>query len=142
MAEFSINSNHWMYESKRFLLSFYASKSCHLWEYTFKLVNSTGFSAHVQKIFPPFKQVWSLGFLWSIMRHFDRFFCLIFKMEFNPLPDLLNSGIVIIEISLFYSGKNLESKICIFQTFLDNMAMFNLSSRTTTCENTSNTSSR
>ena len=43
-------------------------------------------------------------------------------MEFNPLPDLLNTGFTIIEISLFYGGENLEAKIC--KDFLDNMAMF------------------
>ena len=45
-------------------------------------------------------------------------------MEFNPLPDLLNTGFTVIEIGLFYEGENLEGKICRFQTFLDNMAMF------------------
>ena len=45
-------------------------------------------------------------------------------MEFIPLPDLLNIGFKIIEIGLFYGGENLKTKICRFQTFLDNMAMF------------------
>ena len=45
-------------------------------------------------------------------------------MEFNPLPDLLNTGYTIIEIGLFYCGEHLESKICRFQSFLDKMAMF------------------
>ena len=42
-------------------------------------------------------------------------------MEFNPLPDLLNTGFTIIEIGLFYGGENLEAKI---PYFLDNMAFF------------------
>ena len=45
-------------------------------------------------------------------------------MELNPLPDLLNAGFTIIEISLFYGAENLEAKKCRFQTFLENMAMF------------------
>ena len=31
-------------------------------------------------------------------------------MEFNPLPDLLNTGFTIIEIGLFYGGEHSEAK--------------------------------
>ena len=75
-------------------------------------------------IFPPFRQVWSLGFLWSTLWHFWSVFLWFLKMEFNPLPDLLNTGFTIIEMGLFYGGENLEAKIRRLQTFLDKMAMF------------------
>ena len=70
MAESSINSNHWIYESKWFLSSFYSSKSCHLLEYTLKSLNLAGVLIHVQQFFLRFGQVWSLGFLWSSFQHF------------------------------------------------------------------------
>ena len=41
-----------------------------------------------------------------------------FKMELNPLPDLLNIRFTIIEIGLFYGGKHFGSKTCRFLTFL------------------------
>ena len=31
-------------------------------------------------------------------------------MEFDPLPDLLNTGFTIVEIGLFYSSEHLEAK--------------------------------
>ena len=37
-------------------------------------------------------------------------------MEFNSLPDLLNTGLTIIEIGLFYGGEHLKAKICRFLT--------------------------
>ena len=40
-------------------------------------------------------------------------------MEFNPLPDLLNTRFTIIEIGLFYGGEHLGAKICRFLTFFD-----------------------
>ena len=70
---------------------------------------------------------------------FGFLFDLFFKIEFNPLPDLLNTGFAIIEIGLFYGGENLKAKICSIQTFLDNMAAY-LSSQTTTNKKASNTS--
>ena len=39
-------------------------------------------------------------------------------MEFNPLPDLLNTEFKIIEIGLFYGGEHLGAKLCRFLTFL------------------------
>ena len=52
-----------------------------------------------------------MGFLWSSFGDiFDRVFCLIFKMEFNTLPDLLNTGFTIIEIGLFYVGENIREQ--------------------------------
>ena len=42
----------------------------------------------------------------------------IFKMKFNPMPDLLYTGFTIIEINLFYGGEYLRAKICGFLTFL------------------------
>ena len=78
-----------------------------------------GFFGAFPAIFPPFKQVWSLGFLWSSLRYFwSVFYVWFFKMEFNPLPDLLNTGFTIIEIGLFYGGEHLGAKICRFLTFL------------------------
>ena len=49
-------------------------------------------------------------------------------MEFNPLPDLLNTGFTIIEFGLFHGGEHLEAKILV-----------GTKSGMTTCENTSNT---
>ena len=40
-------------------------------------------------------------------------------MEFNPLPDLLNTRFTIVEIGLFYGGEHLGAKICRFLTFFD-----------------------
>ena len=62
------------------------------------------------------------------MKQFATFFIVcfcvwFFKMEFNPFPDLLNTGLTLVEIDLF-CGERLEPKICRFHTFLDNMAMF------------------
>ena len=45
-------------------------------------------------------------------------------MEFNSSQDLLNTGFTIVKIGLLCVGEYLEAKICKFQTFLDNMAMF------------------
>ena len=56
-----------------------------------------GFLTHVQqfsRLLDKF-EVWvSCGAVCDI---FDQLFCLIFKMELNPLPDLLNTGFTIIE---------------------------------------------
>ena len=144
MAESSINSNHWIYKSKWFLLSFYSSESCtcHLSEYIFKLFILAGFFGACLEIFPPFKQVkfevWvSREALCDI---FDRFYVWFFKMEFNPLPDLLNTEFTIIKIGLFYGDENLEAKICRFQPLWTKWPWFYcLLSSTKTCENTSNT---
>ena len=40
-------------------------------------------------------------------------------MEFNPLPDFLNTGFTIVEIGLFYGGEHLGVKICRFLTCFD-----------------------
>ena len=40
-------------------------------------------------------------------------------MEFNHLPDLLNTGFTIVEIGLFYGGEHLGAKICNFLTCFD-----------------------
>ena len=48
-----------------------------------------------------------------------------FKLEFNPLPNLLKTGFTIVEIALFYSGEHLEAKICRFLSYFDKMAMCN-----------------
>ena len=67
--------------------------------------------------FPPFSKVRvSCEVVWGI---FDQLFCLIFKMEFNPLPDLVNTGFINVEISLFYGGEHLGAKICRFLTCFD-----------------------
>ena len=44
-------------------------------------------------------------------------------MEFNPLPDLLNTGFTIIEIDLFYDDKHKEAKMFRFLTFCDKIAI-------------------
>ena len=63
------------------------------------------------EILPPLKQVWSLGFLCSTLQRFCLFFLFdIFKMEFNPLPDLLNTGFTIIEIGLLWRTLATENK--------------------------------
>ena len=46
------------------------------------------------------------------MQHFATFLfgfsvSVVFKMEFNPLSDLLNTGFTIVEIGLFYGGEHL-----------------------------------
>ena len=52
------------------------------------------------EIFLPLRQVW--GFLCSTLQRFYSFFSVWgFKMEFNPLPDLLNTEFKIIKIGLF-----------------------------------------
>ena len=40
-------------------------------------------------------------------------------MEFNPLPDLLNTSFTITKIGLFYGSEHLGAKICRFLTFFD-----------------------
>ena len=40
-------------------------------------------------------------------------------MEFNPLPDSLNTGFTVVEIGLYYGGKHLEANICRFPTCFD-----------------------
>ena len=39
-------------------------------------------------------------------------------MEFNPLPDLLNTGFTTVEIGLFYGGEHLGANICRFRLVL------------------------
>ena len=48
---------------------------------------------------------------------FDQFFCLFFKMEFNRVLDLLNTGFPVVEIGLLCGGEHLEAKISRFLTF-------------------------
>ena len=66
-------------------------------------------------------------------------------MEYNPLPDLLNTIFTIFEISLFYGCEHLGAKICRFLTFLtrslhdDRGILVVTKLGMTTCENTSNT---
>ena len=49
-------------------MGFYSSESCHLSEYTLEWFGGL-FGARPEN-FPPFKQVWSLGFLCRTLRHF------------------------------------------------------------------------
>ena len=44
-------------------------------------------------------------------------------MEFNPLPDLLNTGFTIVEIDLFYGGEHLGAKMCRFLICFDKIKM-------------------
>ena len=102
---------------KMFFLSFYSSKSCHLSEYTLKYFG--GLFTRVLK-FSRFKNKFNLKFGF-LLQHFATFlfdfpvWC--FKMEFNSLPELLDTKLTIIEIGLFYGGEHLEAKICRFLTF-------------------------
>ena len=98
------------------LLSFYSSKSRHLSEYKLKLFNLAGFLAHVQQFFCLLDkfEVW-VSCEATFLINFSVWF---FKIEFNPLPDLLNTGFEIMEIGLFYGGEHLGVKICRFLIFL------------------------
>ena len=120
VVESSINSSYWIYESKLVLWSF-----CHLSEYTLNLFNLAGFLAHVQqfsRLLDNF-QVWvSCEAACSILH---QFFCLSFKMESNPLPDLLKPGFTI--LTIFWQDH------CKMARFL-----LGTKSGMTTCENTSN----
>ena len=80
--------------------------------------NLAGFLAHVQQFSRLLDklEVWvSCEAVWDIMISFSVWF---FKMEFNHLRDLLNTGFTIVEIGLFYSGKHLGAKICRLLTCL------------------------
>ena len=105
MAESSINLNPWMYESKWFFLSFLLS-----FIRVYSQVIWRAFLTRVREIFPPFKRL-KFGFH---VQHFATFLFDIsvwcFKIEFIPLPDLLNAGCTIIQIGLFYGGKHLKPK--------------------------------
>ena len=84
MAESSINSNHWIYESKWFLLSLYSSESYHLLEYTLKLFNLACFLAHVQQFssFLDKLEVWVSSE--AVRDTFYQFFCLIIYNGIQP----------------------------------------------------------
>ena len=106
MAISLINSNHWICESNDFYWAFYSSETCYLSGYTGKWFGGV-FGARPE-IFPPFKQVWSLSFLWSSMWHFRSVsLCSVFENEIQPLPDLLSTEFTIIEIGLYYGGEPL-----------------------------------
>ena len=90
-----------------FFLSFCSTKS-----------NLAGFLINTrQEIFTPLKQVWSLGLLCSTLQRFCSAFVSFFKIEFNLLPDLLNTRFTIVKIGLFYGGEYLEVKIGRFLIF-------------------------
>ena len=94
---------------KWFVLSYYSRESCHLFYQYIHASDLVGFSAHVQK----FSRLLNKFEVWvsceAVCDIFNRFFCLIFKIEFNPLQDLQNTGLTIIEIGLFYgSSKNMQ----------------------------------
>ena len=106
MAKSSINSNHWICESNDFYWAFYSGETCYLSGYTGKWFGGV-FGARPE-IFPPFKQVWSLSFLWSSMWHFRSVsLCSVFENEIQTLPDLLSTEFTIIEIGLYYGGEPL-----------------------------------
>ena len=81
-----------------------------IWVYT-QVICWAFFDARPE-ISPAFKPVWSLVSCEVLCDIFVRFFCLIFlKMEFNPLPDLLNTEFTIIAIGLFcVGGQNFGSE--------------------------------
>ena len=89
-----------------------------------------------------FKQVWRRGILCNTLRRLCPVFSVwYFTMEFNPLPDLVNTGFTIIEIGLFYGGERLGAKIYRFLTFFDIITsiwrfLVGTKSGMTTCENT------
>ena len=119
MAESSINSNHWKYKSKwaftPFKVVIYQSihSSYLIWRAFWRTFSN----------FPAFKTSSKFGFLVkqfvTFVISFSGWF---FKKGFNPLPDLLNTGFTIIEISLFYGGKHFGAKICRFLTISDKIA--------------------
>ena len=92
------------------------------------------FSLHLDKF-----EVWVYcEAVWYI---FEQFSVSFFKMAFNPLPDLVNTGFTIIEIGLFYGGERLGAKIYRFLTFFDIITsiwrfLVGTKSGMTTCENT------
>ena len=62
-------------------------------------------------------------------------------MEFNPLPDLLNTGFTVIKISLFYGGEHENMQIPDFFDKITSRWQFLVSTKSgmTTYENTSST---
>ena len=98
--ESSINSNHWKYELKWFFLSFYFSESCHLSEYTLKRFGGL-FDARPRS-FPAFQKSLKFGFLVALLTSLFGFSVWFFKVEFNLLPDLLNTGFKIIRLLVWW----------------------------------------
>ena len=140
MAESSINLNHYMniWIKMIFIELLLQRKLSLIRVYTQVIWFSGIFGAH-SDIFPPFsfRQVWSLGFLWSSLRHFWSVFLFNFlQWNSNPLSDLLNTGFTIIEIGLFVVAKTCKWKYADSRLFWITWPCF---SRPTTCENTSNT---
>ena len=88
-------------------------------------------------IFPPFRQVWSLGFLWSSLQHFWSVFLFDF-LKWNStlcqiywIPDLQ-----LLKWACFMVAKTWKRKYADSRLFWTKWPCF---SRPTTCENTSNT---
>ena len=127
MAESSTNSNHSLYQPKLFLSSFYSSEICPLSEYTIKLFNLAGFLVHDQqfsRLLDKF-DVWvSCEAVWDIFYFLISFSVWCFKMEFNPLPHLLNTEFTNTEIGLFHGGEHFGAKICGLMTFFDKFTIF------------------
>ena len=104
MAESSINSNHWIYESNDFFelllqqkLSFIRVSTLIIWRAFWRA--SWNFSA----------------FQTSLNNVFVRFFCLIFFKWNSTLawPDVLNTGFTIIKFILFCAGQHLTRWRCL-----------------------------
>ena len=93
------------------------------------------------KIFAHFKWVWSLSFLCTTQQFvtylFD-FSVWFLKIEFNPLLDLLNTGVTIFENSLF-CVRTQEAKIPGFHWQDGDVYLIRNLPVSPTCESTSNT---
>ena len=121
MAESSKNSNHCLYQPKWFYKAFTPAKvvlyqsiqsSYLIWRAFWR--TSSDFPAFCLKF-----EVWvSCEAVWEIFDQFC-FSVWFFKMEFNPMPDLLNTRFTIVEIGLFFDGEHLGAKIRRFLTCFD-----------------------
>ena len=123
----SINSNHWILESKWFFSEFLLQRKILFIKVNTRVIRRAFWHivpTHVD-IFVPFPQGWTLGFLCTTAQHFAtflyRFSVWFFRREFIPLTDLLHIGFTIIEICLWWWAQ--EAKICKFLIFIDKMAM-------------------
>ena len=130
MAKSSINSNHWIYswlkgiffwaftpgQWKLSFIGLYTYKV--LWQHTNVYMEissiSNKFEVWVSCVQPQHFMTFAIGF--SV---------LFIKMEFNSLPDFLNTGFTIIELVCFVVA-NTEVKIilCKFLAFTNKMVIF------------------
>ena len=104
-----------------------------------------GFSGAFPAIFPPFKQVWSLGFLWSSLRHFWSVFLLdFFKWNSTLCQIFWIPDLHLLQLSCFMVANTWEWKYADSLSLSDKITsrwrfLVGTKSGMTTCENTSNT---